>query len=30
MKVYLIGLMLVIGFVLTLHLAMNGQVGAIL
>jgi len=29
MKIYLIGLMLVIGFVLTLHLAMNGQVGAI-
>ena len=29
MKVYLIVLMLVIGFVLTLHLAMNSQVGAI-
>ena len=27
MKVYLIALMLVIGFVLTLHLAMNAQVG---
>ncbi|MGY3214992.1 DMT family transporter [Mucilaginibacter sp. HD30] len=30
MKVSLIALMLVIGFVLTLHLAMNGKVGAIL
>lgn len=30
MKVYLIALMLLIGFVLTLHLAMNAQVGAIL
>lgn len=29
MKVYLIGLMLLIGFVLTLHLAMNAQVGVI-
>lgn len=29
MKVYLIVLMLIIGFVLTLHLAMNSQVGAI-
>jgi transporter family-2 protein len=29
MKVYLIALMLLIGFVLTLHLAMNAQVGAI-
>lgn len=29
MKVYLIVLMLIIGFVLTLHLAMNAQVGAI-
>ena len=29
MKIYLIGLMLVIGFVLTLHLAMNAQVGVI-
>jgi bacterial/archaeal transporter family-2 protein len=29
MKVYLIALMLLIGFVLTLHLAMNSQVGAI-
>ena len=28
MKVYLIALMLLIGFVLTLHLAMNAQVGA--
>ncbi len=30
MKIYLIALMLIIGFVLTLHLAMNAQVGAIL
>ena len=30
MKIYLIALMLIIGFVLTLHLAMNSQVGAIL
>ena len=30
MKIYLIALMLLIGFVLTLHLAMNAQVGAIL
>jgi transporter family-2 protein len=30
MKIYLIVLMLIIGFVLTLHLAMNAQVGAIL
>lgn len=30
MKIYLILLMLLIGFVLTLHLAMNSQVGAIL
>ncbi|MFD0750534.1 DMT family transporter [Mucilaginibacter calamicampi] len=30
MKVSLIALMLVIGFVLTLHLAMNGKVGSIL
>jgi transporter family-2 protein len=30
MRIYLIGLMLLIGFVLTLHLAMNAQVGAIL
>jgi transporter family-2 protein len=30
MKIYLIALMLLIGFVLTLHLAMNSQVGAIL
>ncbi|MEO8886267.1 MAG: DMT family transporter [Mucilaginibacter sp.] len=30
MKIYLIGLMLLIGFVLSLHLAMNSQVGAIL
>lgn len=29
MKVYLIGLMLLIGFVLTLHLSMNAKVGAI-
>jgi transporter family-2 protein len=29
MKVYLIALMLLIGFVLTLHLAMNSQVGVI-
>ena len=29
MKIYLIALMLLIGFVLTLHLAMNGQVGVI-
>ena len=29
MKVYLIALMLLIGFVLTLHLAMNAQVGAL-
>lgn len=29
MKVYLIALMFVIGFVLTLHLAMNAQVGAL-
>ena len=29
MKIYLIALMLIIGFVLTLHLAMNSQVGAI-
>jgi bacterial/archaeal transporter family-2 protein len=29
MKVFLIALMLVIGFVLTLHLAMNSQVGVI-
>ena len=29
MKLYLIALMLLIGFVLTLHLAMNAQVGAI-
>lgn len=29
MKIYLIALMLLIGFVLTLHLAMNAQVGAI-
>ena len=29
MKVYLIALMLLIGFVLTLHLAMNAQVGSI-
>ncbi len=29
MKIYLIGLTLLIGFVLTLHLAMNSQVGAI-
>lgn len=29
MKVYLIALMLLIGFVLTLHLAMNAQVGVI-
>ncbi len=30
MKVYLIALMLLIGFVLTLHLAMNAQVGVII
>jgi len=30
MKLYLIALMLLIGFVLTLHLAMNAQVGEIL
>lgn len=30
MKLYLIGLMLLCGFVLTLHLAMNAQVGVIL
>lgn len=30
MKVYLIAIMLLIGFVLTLHLSMNAQVGAIL
>lgn len=30
MKIYLIALMLLIGFVLTLHLAMNAQVGVIL
>jgi len=29
MKVYLIALMFIIGFVLTLHLAMNAQVGAL-
>ena len=29
MKIYLIALMLLIGFVLTLHLAMNSQVGVI-
>jgi transporter family-2 protein len=29
MKIYLIALMLIIGFVLTLHLSMNAQVGAI-
>lgn len=29
MKIYLIALMLIIGFVLTLHLAMNAQVGVI-